>query len=66
MGNYLTSGAAASAAGNVGAANAITSGLGSYMNYSQSNNLINALNRQNTGGMPTGYGTVVPSGPMQG
>jgi hypothetical protein len=66
MGNYLTGGAAASAAGQVGAANAITSGLGSYMNYSQSNNLINALNRQNTGGMPTGYGTVVPRGPMQG
>ena len=56
MGNYLTGGAAASAAGQVGAANAISSGLGSYLNYSQGNNLINALNTRGTtyGSSPTG------------
>jgi len=43
MGNYLTSGAAASAAGQVGGANAITGGLGTYLNYNQGNNLVNAL-----------------------
>lgn len=43
MGNYLTSGAAASAAGQVGGANAITGGLGTYLNYNQGNNLINTL-----------------------
>lgn len=45
MGNYLTGGAAASAAGRVGAANAITSGVGTYLNYNQGNNLISALSR---------------------
>lgn len=47
-GNMITGGAAAQAAGQVGAANAITGGLGSYLNYTQSNNLLNALN-QNRG-----------------
>jgi hypothetical protein len=50
MGNYLTGGAAAQAAGQVGSANAITSGLGTYLNYNQGNNLINAL-RGGGGGM---------------
>jgi hypothetical protein len=45
MGNYLTGGAAASAAGTVGAANAYTSGLGTYLNYNQGNNLVAALSR---------------------
>jgi hypothetical protein len=44
MGNYLTGGAAASAAGRVGAANAYGQGASTYLNYSQGNNLINALN----------------------
>jgi len=43
VGNYLTGGAAASAAGTVGGANALTSGLGTYLNYTQGNNLLNAL-----------------------
>jgi hypothetical protein len=43
MGNYLTGGAAAQAAGQVGSANALTSGLGTYLNYSGGNNLVNAL-----------------------
>jgi hypothetical protein len=55
-GNLMTSGAAAQAAGQVGAANAITGGLGTYLNYSQNNALLNALQRNqsmqlvNTGG----------------
>jgi hypothetical protein len=51
IGNLMTGGAAAQAAGYVGGANALTSGLGTYMNYSQGNNLINALNNRG------GYGT---------
>jgi hypothetical protein len=43
MGNYATSGAAASAAGRVGQTNAITGGLGTYLNYNQGNNLVAAL-----------------------
>lgn len=43
VGNLMTSGAAANAAGTVGGANALTSGLGTYLNYSGSNNLLNAL-----------------------
>lgn len=55
-GNMITGGAAAQAAGQVGAANAINSGLSQYLNYTQNNNLINALQRNqsmqpvNTGG----------------
>ena len=49
-------GAAAQAAGRVGSANAITGGLGTYLNYSQNNALLEALQRNqnmqlvNTGG----------------
>ena len=43
VGNYLTSGAAANAAGQVGTANAITGGLSTYLNYNQGQNLVNAL-----------------------
>jgi hypothetical protein len=43
VGNLTTSGAAASAAGRVGQTNAITGGLGTYLNYSQGNNLVAAL-----------------------
>lgn len=56
MGNYMTGAAAAGAAGQMGAANAMTSGLGTYLNYNQGNNLVNALQRNqnmqlvNTGG----------------
>ena len=56
VGNYLTSGAAAQAAGQVGQANAFNQGVSQYLNYNQGNNLINALNRNQT---PTGYGTPV-------
>ena len=55
-GNLMTGGAAAQAAGQVGQANAITGGLGTYLNYSQNNALLEALQRNqnmqlvNTGG----------------
>jgi len=48
IGNLMTGGAAAQAAGYVGGANALTSGLGTYLNYSQGNNLLNALNQNRT------------------
>lgn len=41
--NLLTSGAAAQAAGQVGAANALTGGLSTYLNYNTQNNLLNSL-----------------------
>jgi len=54
MGNYLTGGAAASAAGTVGAANAFSNGVGTYLNYNQGNNLVNALNSRNNTRQPIG------------
>ena len=49
MGNYLTSGAAAQAAGTVGMANAANSGLGTYLNYTSNNNLLAALKNRGSG-----------------
>ena len=54
VGNAYMGGANAQAAGTIGQANAINQGLGSYINYSQGNNLINALNRG--GGGANTYG----------
>lgn len=48
MSGYLTSGAAAQAAGGVGVGNAATSGLGTYLNYTSNNNLLNALKKSPT------------------
>jgi len=62
-GNLMTSGAAASAAGQVGAANALTGGLSTYLNYNQGNNLINALNQRNLMGQ-YGAGNVYGPGSM--
>lgn len=58
VGNLMTGGAAAQAAGMVGGANALTSGLGTYLNYSQGNNLLNALRGGGGygGGGSIGYG----------
>lgn len=42
-GNLMTGAGAARASGYVGGANALTSGLGQYMNYTQSQNLMNRL-----------------------
>ena len=60
-GNAITGGAAASAAGQVGQANALTGGLSTYLNYNQGNNLLSAL--QNRGQYTPGSSTFV--GPMQ-
>ena len=54
VGETLTSGAAARASGYVGGANALTQGLGTYLNYSQGQNMLNAL-RAPTAAVPTGY-----------
>ena len=51
-GNLMTGAGAARASGYVGGANALTSGLGQYMNYTQSKDLMNRLLPQ-TGGSPT-------------
>ena len=51
VGNYLTGGAAAQAAGQVGATNALTGGLGTYLNYNQGNSLLSALRGGGGGGM---------------
>jgi hypothetical protein len=63
VGNYLTGGAAAQAAGNVGVANAINSGMGTYLNYSQNNNLLNALNQNRSYGGGGGGGGYMPNSP---
>lgn len=62
-GNMITGGAAASAAGQVGAANALTGGLGTYLNYSQGNALLNALRTPQTASINPGYGTSAGYGP---
>jgi hypothetical protein len=51
----MTGAGAARASGYVGGANALTSGLGQYMNYTQSQNLMNRLLPQSTvgGGSPS-------------
>ena len=56
MGNYMTGAAAAGAAGQMGAANAMTSGLGTYLNYNQGNSLLSALRG---GGGGADYNAVV-------
>ena len=57
-GNYGTAGAAgltnigaANAAGTVGATNALTAGLGSYLNYSSNQDMVNALTRRTAYGV---------------
>jgi len=55
MGNYLTGGAAAGAAGQVGAANAYSNAVGTYLNYNQGNNLVNALTRNRPASSPTSF-----------
>lgn len=49
-GNLITSGGAARASGYVGGANALTSGLSQYMNYTQNQNLLNRLMPQQVSG----------------
>jgi len=54
-GNLMTSAGAARASGYVGGANALTGGLNQYLNYTQSQNLLNRLSPQ-AGGSSTGVG----------
>jgi len=54
-GNLMTGAGAARASGYVGGANALTSGLGQYMNYTQSKDLMNRLLPQQVAG-PTSAG----------
>lgn len=55
-GNMLTSGAAASAAGQVGGANAINQGLGSLGNSAMTYSLLNQLRNSGGGGNVSSYG----------
>ena len=60
VGNLMTGAGAAQAAGQVGIANAVTGGLGTYLNYNQNTALLNALkNRGSTYGY-SGSGQVNP------
>jgi hypothetical protein len=66
-GNLMTGGAAAQAAGQVGMANAVTGGLGTYLNYNQNTALINALrNRGSTYGGGGGYSGAGQVNPVSG
>jgi hypothetical protein len=58
VGNLMTSAGAANAAGQVGMANAITGGLGTYLNYTNNNALLNALR---SGGGSAAYGGYTPT-----
>ena len=55
VGNEITNSAAARASGYVGTANALTGGLGTYLNYSNNQNLVNALTSRGAGQTTAGY-----------
>jgi hypothetical protein len=61
--NYMGA-ANARASGYVGGANALTGGLNQYLNYTQSQNLLNTLRPQT--GMPSNMNTTVPMQPGGG
>ena len=50
VGNAMGSAAAARASGYMGGANALSSGLGTYLNYRQGNNMVDVLQRGGGGG----------------
>ena len=54
VGNDITNSAAARASGYVGTANALTGGLNTYLNYSNSQNLADALNKRTWNNNPIG------------
>lgn len=54
IGNNIGSAAAARASGYVGTANALTGGLNTYLNYQNSQNIVNALNERNAMDNPWG------------
>jgi hypothetical protein len=55
VGNDITSSAAARASGYVGGANALSGGLGQYLNYTSNQNVVNALTNRNAGQTTPGY-----------
>jgi hypothetical protein len=55
VGDAMGSSAAARASGYVGSANALTGGLNTYLNYTNSQNLVNALGARNAGQVTPGY-----------
>jgi hypothetical protein len=59
VGDAMGSSAAARASGYVGQANALTGGLNTYLNYTNSQNIANQLAMRNLSS-PTGYGKPVP------
>ena len=61
----MTSGAAARASGYVGGANALSSGMGQYLNYSQNQALLNRLSPQASGGYNYTYADPSAVGPFQ-
>lgn len=63
-GNNYMGAANARASGYVGGANALTGGLNQYLNYTQSQNLLNALRPQT--GIPSNMNTTVPMQPGGG
>jgi hypothetical protein len=58
VGNLMTSGAAANAAGQVGGINALTGGLSTYLNYNQGNSLVNALRGGGGGNFMNQYNAI--------
>ena len=66
MGNYMTGAAAAGAAGQMGAANAMTSGLGTYLNYNQGNSLLSALRGGGAQSAGPSWGASNPNSVWQG
>jgi hypothetical protein len=60
VGEAMGSSAAARASGYVGQANALTSGLGTYLNYSQGQNMMAALRGGGGYRAPASYGTPMP------
>jgi len=72
VGDAQMSSAAARASGYVGGANALTQGLGTYVNYQQNQNLLNAMQPnptfnvgQNAGGYNYTYRNPSEVGPFQ-
>lgn len=63
VGNLMTGGAAARASGYVGGANALTGGLNTYLNYTQGQNMLNALQNRSIGGAQGGQLSSVGSAP---
>lgn len=63
VGNLITGGAAAQAAGYMGMANAGAQGVGQYINYNQGNSLLDVLQRNRNGGGSINYGSMLnPNG----